>query len=152
MECPHLQVRHLRPRETESPRGQHHCDELGLGSQTWGLGPVSVTLDLNMNSLLVYKGLYSWPPLLLYFFFSFLIFIHLAAPGLSWACKLLVAACGIYLPDWGSNLGPLHWEHEVLATGPPGKSLDWSLSQWNLNNQVVIYNVGGPHPISWRPK
>ena len=22
----------------------------------------------------------------------------------------------------GSNPGPLHWEHGVLATGPPGKS------------------------------
>ena len=31
-------------------------------------------------------------------------------------------ACGIYFPDQGSNLGPLHWEHEVSATGPPGKS------------------------------
>ena len=30
-------------------------------------------------------------------------------------------ACGIYFPDQGSNLGPLHWEHGVLATGPPGK-------------------------------
>ena len=39
------------------------------------------------------------------------------------ACKLLVAACGIQFPDQGSNLGPLHWEHRVLATGPSGKSL-----------------------------
>ena len=33
------------------------------------------------------------------------------------------------LSDWtelnqGSNLGPLHWELRVLATGPPGKSHD----------------------------
>ena len=26
-------------------------------------------------------------------------------------------------PDQGSNLGPLHWEHGVLATGPLRKSL-----------------------------
>ena len=39
------------------------------------------------------------------------------------ARKLLVAACGIQFPDLGSNLGPLHWEHRVLATGPSGKSL-----------------------------
>ena len=39
------------------------------------------------------------------------------------ACKLLVTACGIYFPDRGSNPGPLHWEHGVSATGPPGKSL-----------------------------
>ena len=35
----------------------------------------------------------------------------------------LVAACGIYFPDQESSLGPLHGEHEVFATGPPGKSL-----------------------------
>ena len=32
------------------------------------------------------------------------------------ACEPLVAV------DQGSNLGPLHWECEVLATGPPGNS------------------------------
>ena len=64
---------------------------------------------------------------------------YLATPGLScgtghlWsllrhasslvvACELLVAACGIYFPNQGLNLGPLHWECRVLATGPPGKS------------------------------
>ena len=36
----------------------------------------------------------------------------------------LVVACGIYFPDQGSNLGLLHWEHRVLGTGLPGKSLD----------------------------
>ena len=35
----------------------------------------------------------------------------------------LAAACGIKFPDQGLNPGPLHWEHRVLATGPPGKSL-----------------------------
>ena len=39
------------------------------------------------------------------------------------ACKLLVEAYGILLPDQGYNPGPLHWEHEVLATGTPAKSL-----------------------------
>ena len=29
---------------------------------------------------------------------------------------------GIKFPDQGSNLGPLHWECGILATGPPGKS------------------------------
>ena len=32
-------------------------------------------------------------------------------------------ACGIQFPDEGSNPGPLHWEHGVLSTAPPGKSL-----------------------------
>ena len=44
------------------------------------------------------------------------LFIYLAVPGL---------CCGMWdlVPDQGSNLGPLPWEHGVLATGPPGKSL-----------------------------
>ena len=46
----------------------------------------------------------------------------LHAESFSVACELLVMACGIQLPDQGSNLGPLHWEHEILATGPSGKS------------------------------
>ena len=40
-----------------------------------------------------------------------------------WLCQVLVAARGILLPDQGTNLDPLHWECAVLATGPPGKSL-----------------------------
>ena len=32
-------------------------------------------------------------------------------------------SCGIWFPNQGSNLGPLHWEHGVLATGSPRKSL-----------------------------
>ena len=35
-----------------------------------------------------------------------------------------VMACGIQFPDQGSNLGLLHGERRVLATGPPGKSLE----------------------------
>ena len=41
----------------------------------------------------VIKGLF------FFVFFFFNIFIYLTAPGLS-------AACGVYLPDQGSNLGP----------------------------------------------
>ena len=55
------------------------------------------------------------------------IFIYLAVPGLSCACELLVAACGIQLPDQGSNPSLVHWEHGVPATGPPGKSLHASV-------------------------
>ena len=39
-----------------------------------------------------------------------------------WHKESLVAACGIWLPDQGSNPGALHWEHGVSATGRPGKS------------------------------
>ena len=39
------------------------------------------------------------------------------------ACELLVAACRIKFPDQGSNPGPLHEQHGILTTGPPGKPL-----------------------------
>ena len=38
-------------------------------------------------------------------------------------CMYLLDCAGSYsLQHAGSNPGPLHWEHGVLATGPPGKS------------------------------
>ena len=57
------------------------------------------------------------PQVLVSFFFKhfFCLFI--------WLCEILVAAWGIQFPDQGLNPGPLHWEHRVLATGPPEKSL-----------------------------
>ena len=38
------------------------------------------------------------------------------------ASKLFILACGNKFSDQGSNLGPLHREHGLLTTGPPGKS------------------------------
>ena len=61
----------------------------------------------------------------LFFFFLIIFICLLAAPGFSFV------ACGIQFPDEGSNPGPLHQEHAVLDTGPPGKSphlhylVDW---------------------------
>ena len=62
------------------------------------------------------------------------IFIYLAVPGLICSmqdlylwhanslvapCDLLAVACGIYFPNQGLNLGPIHWELKVLSTGLP---------------------------------
>ena len=33
-------------------------------------------------------------------------------------------ARGFWFPDQGWDPGPLHWKHGVLATGPPGESLN----------------------------
>ena len=38
--------------------------------------------------------------------------------------RSLGAAYEIWFPDQGLNPDPLRWEHGVLATGPPGKSLN----------------------------
>ena len=37
-----------------------------------------------------------------------------------WLYQVLTAVCGLWFPEQGWNPGPLHWELEVLATGPPG--------------------------------
>ena len=69
-----------------------------------------------------------WTTPWLFFFF----YCILAAPGLgcgTW--DLLVAACGLLSccmhagsssPNRDKTPGPVHWDHGVLPTGPPGKS------------------------------
>ena len=42
-----------------------------------------------------------------------------------WLHQVLVVACGVYFPDWELSLGPLCWEHGVLATRPPGKPFNY---------------------------
>ena len=45
-----------------------------------------------------------------------------------WLCQVFIAACGIWFPDQGLTLGPVHWEFRVLVTGPPGKSLVYNVA------------------------
>ena len=40
---------------------------------------------------------------------------------------------GSSFPDQGSNLRSLHWQHRVLATGPPGKSLGFLYKSVSLS-------------------
>ena len=64
----------------------------------------------------------SFTLLLLYLFLNILYFkIYIYV--FIWLYPVFVVARGIQFPDDGSNLGPLHWQHDVLATGPPGRSL-----------------------------
>ena len=58
----------------------------------------------------------SFLPSSIHLFLSFQIFVYLVVPGLSCTMWGLV-------PDQGWTLDPLHWEHEVLAAGPPEMSL-----------------------------
>ena len=44
-----------------------------------------------------------------------------------WLCWVLVAARGIMFPTRGWNPGPLHGEHGILASGPPGTSRGFSI-------------------------
>ena len=37
------------------------------------------------------------------------------------------------VPDQGLNPSPLHWKREVLATGPPGRSLTFCLFNVKVN-------------------
>ena len=49
------------------------------------------------------------------------------------ACELLSSSMWDLVPDQGSNLGRLHWELGVLATGPPGKSQEFLIKDSNLS-------------------
>ena len=51
------------------------------------------------------------------------------------ACKLSAVACGIWFLEQGSDLGPLHWECGVSATGPPVKSPGRNLKKRNLERK-----------------
>ena len=56
------------------------------------------------------------------FFFFLAVLFQLWYPGSLVWCELLAVACGIQFPIQGSKLDPLHWQHRVPGTGPPGKS------------------------------
>ena len=49
----------------------------------------------------------------------------MACGSLFMSRELFIVACRIQFPDEGFNLGPLHWECRVLATGPSGKSYSY---------------------------
>ena len=57
---------------------------------------------------------------------SWLIYLFGCAGSYLWhkGSSVFIAARGVWFSDQGSNLGLLHWEHEVLATGPLGRSQD----------------------------
>ena len=107
------------------------CARLGEGD--WELRGESGHYPL--TGCLLLQPLEGW---FLGFFFNVLSIS--AAEGLSCgtqdllvvASGLLVVACmWIVVPNQGSNPGPLHWEHRVLPTGPPGKSLEgWFLTKF----------------------
>ena len=61
----------------------------------------------------------------------------------------LVVVCGIYFPDQRLNLGPLHWEHRVLATGLPGKSLFcfFSVLFFQVDLPGNQHRIGGQHQM-----
>ena len=64
---------------------------------------------------------------------------------------VLVARCGTHFPDQGLNPGPLHWERDVLATGPPGRSRDWGLAykqeRWDKNASVSCLVSSSLRPL-----
>ena len=81
----------------------------------------------------------------LFFFFFWLCLFLVVARGifclhrdfftfLVAAFKLLFVACTISFPNQGSNPGPLHLEHGVLAAGAPGRSLNWGF-EMSLSHQ-----------------
>ena len=70
-------------------------------------------------------AVYPFPAHCILFFkylFIWLCWVLVVAHGILFAASL-IAACGIYFPDQGLNPSLLQWEHGILATGPPRRSL-----------------------------
>ena len=84
-----------------------------LGLYLFGFSFPSLVILRKINALSL-----SW---FIHFFLKFFFNIYLFYLFI-WLFLALATACGIKFPDQGSNPGPLHWEHRVLAAGPPGKS------------------------------
>ena len=82
----------------------------------WGVGMPDSWLELSFK-----RSSHSPGPTLSACLLSALSFLSFYL--IIWLCWVLRVACAINFPDQGSNPGPLHWEHGVLATRPPRKSL-----------------------------
>ena len=109
----------------------HVCSTMDNGELNWLyiLTPQDLLYLFKMSPRCFFKGFFKN---ILFIYLSIYLFIFGSAGSQLRQAGSLVAACGIFFqlqhacgiqfPDQGSNLGPLHWEHGVLPTGPPGKS------------------------------
>ena len=70
----------------------------------------------------LFSKLYIFSFLLSCLSFSYWFVCRLKKYLFNWLCQVFAAVCRILFPDQGWNLGPLHWEHGVLATAPTGMS------------------------------
>lgn len=66
------------------------------------------------------------PPTFTSYLLKKYLFIYLAALSLS--CSMRTLSCGL----WDRTQGPVHWEHEILVTGPPGKSFSYLFKKISL--------------------
>ena len=77
------------------------------------------------------------------FFFFFFRFWRVRS--LIVACKTLAAAYGIWLLDWGLNLGPLHWERGVSHWASTVASSAWFLTCVIIRvTEKISQKVSGP--------
>ena len=64
-----------------------------------------------------------------------------------------IFSCGMWdleFPEQGSNLGLLHWECGILATGPPGKSPRVQIDINPIENNLAAPDENGTC-ISYKP-
>ena len=97
----------------------------------WFFGPeacgilVSLSRDQTYNPFIGRRSLNHWTAREVPWCVCVLLIDLFGCTGsLLWHAGSLVVTRGIQFPDQGSNPGPLRWERRVLATGPPGKSLN----------------------------
>ena len=64
---------------------------------------------------------------------------------------MLIFSCGMWdlVPPQGMEPSPLHWEHGVLATGPPEKSLRFTSEKKRNSFKLIMcfmYHEKIPEP------
>ena len=132
---PHLSLNHStqcsrrrkwQPTPVSLP-GEFHGQRILMGYSPWGHKELDMTEWPSLWATITHSHPVRW-----FFWRSslqqtyrrhniiFLIFILIYLFGCT---GIFIAVCGISFPVQGSNTGIPHWEHGVLATGPPGKTL-----------------------------
>ena len=72
------------------------------------------------------------------------LFIYLFIFGFGYTVQL----AGSWFPDQGLNPGPWQWKSQILATGPPGNSLNFVLTKFHSYRNADIYTCSVILPLS----
>ena len=110
--------------EVHDPDGDRHH---GLGS--WSLSRADLSyLGGGQGAMAVWHADSNMAPMIpaSCYLCPYVISSFLKKRKFIWLYQVLVKTCGILFPDQRLNPGPpgsMHWEHGILATGPPEKFL-----------------------------
>ena len=79
----------------------------------------------------------------LFLTFLFCFWFYLFIFGFGYTVQL----AGSWFPDQGLNPGPWQWKSQILATGPPGNSLNFVLTKFHTYRNAGIYTCSVILPL-----